>query len=66
MTEDDEQQMKLLSVNTGLPREVMWHGRRVTTGVMQEPLHDANSKVVQMARRLELIRALRTEVSGHL
>ncbi|HET6169981.1 MAG TPA: MOSC domain-containing protein [Terracidiphilus sp.] len=31
--------MKLVSVNTGLPREVMWHGRRVTTGIFKEPVH---------------------------
>jgi MOSC domain-containing protein YiiM len=30
--------MKLLSVNTGLPREVMWHGRSVTTGIFKEPV----------------------------
>jgi MOSC domain-containing protein YiiM len=30
--------MKLISVNTGLPREVMWHGRRVTTGIFKEPV----------------------------
>ncbi len=30
--------MKLVSVNTGLPREVTWHGRRVTTGIFKEPV----------------------------
>jgi len=30
--------MKLVSVNTGLPREVMWHGRPVTTGIFKEPV----------------------------
>ncbi|HUK54530.1 MAG TPA: MOSC domain-containing protein [Candidatus Binatia bacterium] len=29
--------MKLVSVNIGLPREVMWHGRIVTTGIFKEP-----------------------------
>jgi len=29
--------MKLVSVNTGLPREVSWHGRIVTTGIFKEP-----------------------------
>ena len=29
--------MKLVSVNTGLPREVQWHGRIVTTGIFKEP-----------------------------
>jgi len=30
--------MKLVSVNTGLPREVMWHGRSVTTGIFKQPV----------------------------
>ena len=29
--------MKLVSVNTGLPREVNWHGRIVTTAIFKEP-----------------------------
>src|ERR1700693_5823891 len=29
--------MKLGSVNTGLPREVRWHGRIVTTAIFKEP-----------------------------
>ncbi len=29
--------MKLVSVNTGLPREVKWHGRIVTTGIFKQP-----------------------------
>src|SRR6266436_3485519 len=29
--------MKLISVNTGLPREVKWHGRMVTTAIFKEP-----------------------------
>jgi MOSC domain-containing protein YiiM len=29
--------MKLVSVNTGTPREVSWHGRIVTTGIFKEP-----------------------------
>jgi len=28
--------MKLVSLNVGLPREVMWHGRIVTTGIYKE------------------------------
>jgi hypothetical protein len=34
--------MKLVSVNTGLPREVTWHGRSVTAGIFKQPLglHD--------------------------
>ena len=30
--------MKLLSVNVGLPREVEWKGRMVTTGIFKEPV----------------------------
>ncbi len=30
--------MKLVSVNTGLPREVTWHGKSVTTGIYKEPV----------------------------
>jgi MOSC domain-containing protein YiiM len=30
--------MKVLSVNTGLPREVIWHGNRVTTGIFKQPV----------------------------
>jgi MOSC domain-containing protein YiiM len=29
--------MKLVSVNVGLPREVTWHGRLVTTAIFKEP-----------------------------
>jgi MOSC domain-containing protein YiiM len=30
--------MKLMSVNTGLPREVSWRGRIVTTGIYKSPV----------------------------
>jgi MOSC domain-containing protein YiiM len=30
--------MKLLSVNTGLPREVVWQGQSVLTGIFKEPV----------------------------
>jgi len=30
--------MKLVSVNVGLPREVLWHGRTVTTGIYKQPI----------------------------
>ena len=30
--------MKLVSVNTGLPRNVTWHGRSVTTGIFKQPV----------------------------
>ena len=30
--------MKLISVNTGLPRDVTWQGRNVTTGIFKNPV----------------------------
>src|SRR5438067_11261121 len=30
--------MKLISVSTGLAREVIWHGRSVTTGIFKQPV----------------------------
>ena len=30
--------MKLVSVNTGLPREVVWRGRNVTTAIYKQPV----------------------------
>jgi MOSC domain-containing protein YiiM len=30
--------MRVVSLNVGLPREVMWHGRAVTTGIYKEPV----------------------------
>jgi MOSC domain-containing protein YiiM len=32
--------MRALSVNVGLPREVLWRGRPVTTGIFKEPVTD--------------------------
>ncbi|MEH2084689.1 MAG: MOSC domain-containing protein [Nostoc sp.] len=32
--------MKLISVNVGLPREVTWKGKIVTTGIFKEPVSD--------------------------
>lgn len=31
--------MKLISVNTGLPREVTWRGRTVNTAIYKQPVH---------------------------
>ncbi len=30
--------MKLVSLNIGLPREVLWHGRTVVTGIFKQPV----------------------------
>src|SRR5882672_3848423 len=34
----EKQTMKLVSVNSGLPREVTWHGRMVTTAIFKKPV----------------------------
>jgi MOSC domain-containing protein YiiM len=31
-------QMKLVSLNVGLPREITWHGMEVTTGIFKHPV----------------------------
>ena len=31
--------MKIVSLNVGMPREVMWHGRPVTTGIFKSPVN---------------------------
>lgn len=52
--------MKLVSVNSGLPREVMWHGRSVTTGIFKEPVE---GKVA--LRRLNLDGDRQADLSVH-
>jgi MOSC domain-containing protein YiiM len=42
--------MKLLSVQVAMPREVMWQGRSVTTGIFKQPVGDA----YVMLRKLNL------------
>lgn len=37
-TVGDDGQMKVISLNVGLPREVMWHGASVSTGIYKEPV----------------------------
>lgn len=32
--------MKILALNVGLPREVTWHDRRVSTGIFKQPVSD--------------------------
>src|SRR6516162_9381362 len=38
MLEEGEQHVRLLSVNVGLPREVTWKGKPVTTAIFKEPI----------------------------
>src|SRR6266849_6060165 len=52
--------MKLVSVNTGLPREVSWHGRMVTTAIFKEP---ARGRVA--LRRLNLDGDRQADLSVH-
>jgi MOSC domain-containing protein YiiM len=35
---DNSASVKLVSVNCGLPRQVLWHGRSVTTSIYKEPV----------------------------
>jgi MOSC domain-containing protein YiiM len=52
--------MRLVSLNTGLPRDVTWHGRTVTTGIYKEPV-DGRVAV----RRLNLDGDRQADLSVH-
>jgi MOSC domain-containing protein YiiM len=52
--------MNLLSVNTGLPREVTWHGGSVTTGIFKQPV---NGRVA--LRKLNLDGDRQADLSFH-
>src|SRR6266550_1045845 len=52
--------MKLVSVNTGLPRNVTWHGRNVTTGIFKQSVQ---GRVV--LRRLNLDGDRQADLSVH-
>ena len=52
--------MKIVSVNVGLPREVIWKGKRVTTGIFKEP---GTGRV--MMRRLNLDGDRQADLSVH-
>jgi MOSC domain-containing protein YiiM len=52
--------MKIVSVNVGLPREVIWKGKRVTTGIFKEPV---TGRV--MIRRLNLDGDRQADLSVH-
>lgn len=52
--------MKLVSVNVGLPREVTWRGRTVTTGIFKEPIEGA-----VMLRTLNLDGDRQADLSVH-
>lgn len=52
--------MKLISVNIGLPREVSWQGRTVTTGIFKEPIEGSI-----MLRKLNLDGDRQADLSVH-
>jgi MOSC domain-containing protein YiiM len=52
--------MKLVSVNTGLPREVIWHGRSVSTAIYKQPVE---ARVV--LRKLNLDGDRQADLSVH-
>src|SRR3989337_274943 len=52
--------MKIVAVNVGLPREVIWKGKRVTTGILKEPI---TGRV--MMRRLNLDGDRQADLSVH-
>ncbi len=52
--------MKIISVNVGLPREVLWKGRTVTTGIFKGPVEGHI-----MVRRLNLDGDRQADLSVH-
>jgi MOSC domain-containing protein YiiM len=52
--------MKLISVNVGLPREVTWKGKTVSTGIFKEPVSDR-----VMVRSLNLDEDGQADLSVH-
>ena len=52
--------MKILSLNVGLPREVAWQGKVVTTGIFKEPVEGRT-----MMRKLNLDGDRQTDLTVH-
>lgn len=52
--------MKVISVNVGFPREVIWNGRRVTTGIFKDPIEGH-----VMVRKLNLDGDRQADLSVH-
>jgi MOSC domain-containing protein YiiM len=52
--------VKVVSINVGLPREVIWNGRRVTTGIFKEPIDGP-----VMVRRLNIEGDRQADLSVH-
>ena len=53
--------MKIVSLNVGMPRDVMWHGRAVTTGIFKSPV---NGRVALRALNLDGDRQADLSVHG--
>jgi MOSC domain-containing protein YiiM len=51
---------RLLSVNVGLPRDIVWRGRTVHTGVWKDPVQGR-----RMARRLNIDGDGQGDLEGH-
>jgi ferredoxin-NADP reductase/MOSC domain-containing protein YiiM len=51
---------RLLSVNVGLPRDIVWHGRTVHTGIWKDPV-----KGPRMVRRLNIDGDGQGDLAGH-
>jgi MOSC domain-containing protein YiiM len=57
---DYDDQMRVISVNVGLPREVMWRGSSVSTGIYKEPV---DGRVV--LRKLNLVGDGQADLTVH-
>ena len=67
--------MKLVSVNTGLPRNVTWHGRNVTTGIFKQAVQgrvalrklnldgDRQADLMSTAESIRLFTAIRSHTT---
>ncbi|MEH2307539.1 hypothetical protein [Nostoc sp.] len=53
--------MQVISVNVGLPREVLWKGKTVTTGIFKEPVE---GRVMMQALNLDGDRQADLSVHG--
>jgi MOSC domain-containing protein YiiM len=51
---------KIISVNVGLPRDVLWHGHPVTTGIFKEPIEGR-----VFLRKLDLVGDRQADLTVH-
>lgn len=52
--------MKIVSVNVGMPREVLWHGRSLSTGIFKDPVTER-----VMLRKLNLVGDRQADLTVH-